>query len=298
MPSSIKFFSQTITDFKRLQTDLYDKQALVGSDTKAKTYKDLGNDITTVENLSFATDKANRYVTAGTDAARKIDTIFSAVGDILQTAQTFKKSLQLENSSSANANDLTRAARAGLDSIQGSLNSRDGSLFIFGGSKTDSAPVSDLNAASNYVNGIVTANYYNGDDYRFKVGVNSTLNVEYGVTAADDAFKNLIAAFNLGKQVESGGNGKTNLENASNLLDRAIDGLINIRATLGANQEITNQAVEMQQRTSDTLKKTLGEINSPDIVGLSIEISSLQASLTATFQNFTSIARLKLTDYI
>jgi flagellar hook-associated protein 3 FlgL len=299
MPSSIKIFSQTINDFKRIQTDLYDKQSLVGSDSKAKTYKDLGNDITTVENLSFATDKATRYASAGTEAIRKIDSIFNSLGDILQTAQNFKKSLQLENSSSASVNDLTRAARAGLDSVQGSLNTREGAQFIFGGSKTDVEPVQDLNAKSNIINGTPTANYYNGDDYKFKVAVNSTLNVEYGITAADDSFKNLIAAFNFAKNVEAnGGSNKTELANASNLLDKAIDGIINLRATIGANQEIAKQATEMQERTRDTLQKTLGEINSPDIVALSIEISSLQASLTATFQNFTSISRLRLTDYI
>lgn len=299
MPSSVKFYSQTISDFKRLQGNLYDKQGLVGSDTKAKSYKELGGEITTVENLSFSVDKANRFVTAGTESSRKIDTLFSAVGDILQTAQNFKKSLQLENSSSASANDLTRAARAALDSTEGALNSRDGSLFIFGGSKSEAAPVDTLNNTSNYINNTPTANYYNGDDYKYSVNVNSTLNVEYGVTAADDAFKNLIAAYNIAKNIEgTNGNNKIALEDASNLIDTAIDQLINMRATLGANKEIIEQGVEMQTRARDSLKQTLGEINSPDIISLSIEINSLQSSLQATFQNFGTISQLRLTNYL
>jgi flagellar hook-associated protein 3 FlgL len=295
MPSSIRFYTQTINDFRRLQNELYDKQSLVGADTKANTYKQLGNDISTVANLTFAADKTARYVTAGNEASRRIDSIFNAMGDILKIAENFKTVLMLENSSSANVNDLKSAASSALDSLQSALNSRDGSMYLFGGSRTDVEPVSQMNVTNSLVNGQPTANYYNGDSYKFSVSVNSTLTIDYGVTAADEPFAKFAAALNIAKNIEANGG---SMEEAGNLLNEAIDGIIAMRATIGYQQNTIKQTVAMQESANVALKQNLAEINSPDTVSLTIEIASLSAALQATFQNFTAISRLRLTDYI
>jgi flagellar hook-associated protein 3 FlgL len=295
MPSSLTFYTNTIKEFNRIQNDLSNKQQLIGRDTKARTYQELGRDINVVQSLSFSIEKTNRYVDGINEGVRRLDDMYQNVRNIIEIANTFKSSLMLENSGAANVNDLDQASDTALRNIQSALNGKSGNIYIFSGSKTDIAPVDDLTLNSNYVGLVPTANYYNGDNFIHSVQANQTLTVEYGITAADEAFQNLIAGINAARDEEGQG---ANFNNASELIDTAIEQIIALQGDIGSKMSTLEQVKSQQESAKVILEQKLSDVNSPDIVELSIEISSLQATLQATFQTFANISQLKLSDYL
>lgn len=296
MPSSVQIFSQAISDFKNLQSQLFEKQAKIGADSKASTFAELDNDITVVESFKASVSRSERFVNTISDVGRRLDTSYRSVDRIIELATSFKKDLILENSINASINDLSASANNTLDSIRGSLNAKDGSNFVFAGSKTNTQPVGDLKSATNYVNGTATANYYKGDEFKGALDVSTALRIEYGVTASDGAFKNIISAINRAKDAEaSGGDG---LEDAGTALEGAIDDLISLRAKMGNNAKVLEDSIEFHTRAKSIFEQKLSEKTSPDIVELSVEISQANAVLQASFQNFSRVSSLSLTDFI
>lgn len=297
MPSSIQLYSQAINDFKKLQTNLYEKQAKIGADSKAATFAELDSSINTVESFKSASSRSTRFINTIESANRKLDTGHRAMSRIIDLAVSFKEIMILEQSANSEVNDLSAFANTTLDSLRDALNSKDGANFVFSGSKTNLEPVNDLKQNSSVINGEPSANYYNGDNFKSSVDVSQNLRVEYGVTASDDAFQDLIAAINLAKQAESSGP-NADFEEADTMLNQAIEDLIALQAKMGNNAKIFEDSIDFHSRAKNVLEQKISEETSPDIVQLSIEVSQANAVLQASFQNFSRVSSLSLTEFI
>jgi flagellar hook-associated protein 3 FlgL len=297
MPSSVQIYSQAIADFKRLQDTLFEKQSKISADSKASTFAELGDDINIVQGLTLSINRSNRFITSVNEALRRNDTLYQSIGQIIAQAQAFQANLTIENSASANVNDLTTIANATLDIIRDALNAKDGSNYIFSGSKTTQQPVDDLKISSNFFGGEATASYYNGDDFKLSVDVSASLRVEYGVTAADDSFKNLIGAINLAKEQEANG-AAANYDEVGPLLDTAIEELIALQASIGDHARIFENTLSYQETAKATFEQKYSEINSPDIITLTVEATQAQATLEASFSAFSRITQTSLINYL
>lgn len=296
MPSSVQLYSQAITDFKKLQGQLNEKQAKIGAESKADTFAELGSDLNSVQSFKLSIERSKRYVASIQDAQRRNDAQFSAIQQVIDLAQQFKQNLTIENSAATSGtNNLNQQANSILDSIRGALNSKDGANFLFGGSKTTTEPVTNLTYATSMDSTTPTANYYTGDDFKQAVDVSSSLRVEYGVTASDDAFKNLIGAINLAKTAEST-NG--NYTDTGTLLNSAIEDLISLQARIGDNARIFDSSLDYNTKAKTTFEQKYSEVNEPDIVQLTIETSQLQATLEASFSAFSRISQLSLINFL
>ncbi|HCR85751.1 MAG TPA: hypothetical protein DIV86_03640 [Alphaproteobacteria bacterium] len=296
MTSTMQIYRQTIADFKSLQGVLYSGQSKIGADSKATTFAELGTELPIIQGFYASAQRADRFINSIEQAQRRLDTSYRALDEIIEAAISFKSDLALENSPNSNINDLSGSANTKLDIITGALNSRDGNIFVFGGSKTNEIPVADLKRLNNNVNGEVTANYYNGDNFKSEVDISKSLRVQYGVNADNEAFRNVISALNLAKDAEAGGVGA--LELAGLTLDTAIDQLINLRSSMGNNSKVFQTTLEVQISAKTTFEQKYAEANEPDIVQLTIETGQAQTALTALFQNFARISGLSLVNYL
>lgn len=296
MTSTVQIYSQAIRDFKNIQDELFDKQSKIGADSKADTFAELGNDITVIETFKASVSRSERFIRTIDEASRRLDSSYDAVSRIIDIATSFKQDIALENSANSEINDLSISSNNALDSIRAALNTREGANFIFAGSKTNIEPVDNLKFSTNYVSGTATANYYNGDEFKSSVDVSKSLNIEYGVTASDDAFKNVIAAINRAKAAEA--NGGVGLEQAGIALDSAIDDLVSLRARMGNNAKVFEDSIDFHTSSKAILEQKLSDKTAPDIVQLSVEVSQANAVLQASFQNFSRISSLNLTDFI
>ncbi|MDX1949852.1 MAG: hypothetical protein SFT90_05065 [Rickettsiales bacterium] len=298
MPSTIQLYNQSISDIKRLQNDLFSNQAKIGADSIASTYKELGSNISVIEGFKSSIERSDRFISSIDQVLRRLDTMYRAVDDIVNTAINFRKSLGLEaTSTNSSVFNLTQEANSTLDRIRGSLNEKDGAAFVFSGAKSDVEPVNDLKNSTNILNGQNTSNYYNGDDFISKVSASVTLEVDYGVTASNPAFKNLIASINRAKATEASGEG-ANYDQAGTELENAIDELISLRASIGNNTKVLEQMQEFHTRAKATFEIKFDEKNSPDIIELTTKTSQLTATLQASYLNFSKISQLNLSSFL
>ncbi len=298
MPSSVQLYNQAISDFKKIQTNLFEKQAKVGAESLADTFAELGNKINIVENFRFSSERSSKFMSSIDDVTRKLDTTYKSVDEMINTLIDFKSTLSLESSTSnSSVTNLTAAANAALDKIAGALNSKDGANYLFAGSNSNVEPVDDLKFNSNVVGGEITANYYNGDDLVLSVDASSSLTINYGVTANNPAFQKMIGAINMARSQEANGQ-SANYEAAGKYVDEALQELISLRADMGNNTKALEQMRDFHAKAKDSFDEKLSEANSPDIVQLTIETTQLQASLQASFQIFSRISSLALSNFI
>lgn len=296
MPSSIQLFNQAVSQFKDLQGQLINKQGKISADSKADTFSEFGDDLPVVLSFQLSIDRSSRYISAIKDAQRKNDVLYQAIQQMIKVAQDFKQSLALENSSGTQeVTNINQLGDAALGNIRGALNLKDGANYVFSGSKTNVEPVDDLTLSTNIINSTPTSRYYNGDDFKASLDVSSSLSVEYGITASNDAFKNLIGAINLAKNAETTNTGVTA---AGEMLDEAIDQLIALQAKIGDNAKLFDNNTEFHEKAKASFEEKYNEVNAPDIVELTIETTQLQAALQASFSSFAKISQLNLINYL
>lgn len=298
MPSTVQVYNQTITDFKIIQERLFDAQSQIGAKSKFETFADMSDDLTIVQGFEESIQRSERFVTSLNNVTRRLDVMDSSLSDIIDTAVNFKTSLILENSdTNALVNDLASLADSSLDVISGSLNERINSSYIFAGSKTNIQPVNDLKRVNSVVGGESTVNYYNGDEFKAAVDASRSLRVEYGITASDPAFRDLIGAINKAKDAEAQGK-KENLVQAGVELDAAIEQLIALRSNLGGDYKIIEQSLDIQDKARVNFEQKLAEVKEPDIVELTIQTSAETSALTALFNQFSRVSNLSLVNFI
>lgn len=298
MPSTIQLYSQAIRDFKNIQDDLFTSQSKIGADSKAATFAELGSEITILTGFKSGIERSDRFITGINEVSRKLDTSYRAIDEILNIATKFKQDLSLEaTTTNTSVNDLTAAVNSYLDRIRGALNTKDGRSFVFAGSKDNEEPVGNLKDVSNIINSTPTANYYRGDSYIAKVAASSTLEIEYGITADDDTFKNLIASLNRAKDEETRGTGANYLQ-AGEELDNSIEQLISLRAKIGNNLKAMEDMKGFHTQAKSTFEQKYDEANSPDIIELTTNVSQLTATLQASFINFSRISQLSLSNFL
>jgi flagellar hook-associated protein 3 FlgL len=297
MPSTVQIYNQAISDFKSLQTIIADKQAKIGADSKADSFAELGDDISSVQGFKLSIERSDRYINSIKDAQRKNDTQYQAIQQILEIASQFKQNLTIESTTTSGAvNNLSQQANSSLDNIRGALNLRDGANFVFAGSKTNQQPVSDLKLSNNIVDSTPLANYYEGDNFKAAVDVSASLQVEYGFNAADPAFVNLIGAINLAKNAEA--QGTNNYQQAGDLFEQAYDQLLALQAKIGDNAKVFENNLDFQDKAKSIFEAKYAEVNEPNIVQLTIESTQAQTTLQASFQIFSKISQLSLINFL
>jgi flagellar hook-associated protein 3 FlgL len=297
MPSSVQIYSQAITNFKRLQSELNVRQSQMGADSKSQTFADLGDNITSVQSYKFSIDRSDRFINSIKDATRKNDVISQSIKNLIDQATQFKQNLTIENSSGTkNVNNLAQQANSSLDSIRAALNNKYGNNYLFAGSKTDQEPVKNLTDLTNIIDGGYTALYYKGDEFKSAVDVSSAQRVEYGITASDPTFQKLIGAINLAKDQETQGTG--DYKQAGKMLDEAISDLIAMQSKIGDNGKILANNQDYHEKAKSSFEEKVSELDAPDIVQLTVETSKYQAALQASFSAFSKIQGLSLINFL
>ena len=191
----------------------------------------------------------------------------------------------------AGAVDIVGLTQNQLRKIELLLNSSFQGQKLFAGGKTDVAEtVNDLTSNSNIVVGVITPNYYNGDDYILKYAISRDRVLEYGVNANNPIFQNFIAAHNYLI------NGDT--DNALNLLQQAKVDLGTLIIDNGSNSLAVEEQIETDKNSASALFEAIVNTEDTDILQAMTEMANLETQLKASFQLTTKISELSLTNYL
>lgn len=289
---------RTVNDITTLQANLAKTQKQISSGQKAETFVELGTQINRIHDLEASVKSASRFRDANTVALTRLKSMDIAVAQIQDAAEKLSQSMPTENSPGANIFDLKALARATLDTIESALNTTQAGRSLFAGSKTNQPAVDKLrDVVSVNSDGSANAAYYRGDSFRASVQASDTLNVEYGITADEQAFQDIIGALHKAVALDESGS-HTDALQADVLLQRAIQGLADIRTRVNNDIVTLNEANKHHDRVELQLNEVLNEMTGTDIVSASIEAALNEATLTATMQTFVRVSSLSLVDFL
>lgn len=295
--STANIHLRTVTDIARLQSNLANVQEQITSGVKTDSFIELGTDISRLQDLEASVSAAVRYKSNNNVALSRLKAMDLSVSQIQDVADDLSSALATENSPSNEVFNLAEFARSALEKVQGALNISQAGRSLFAGSKTDQPAVGTLTNINNVVDGVADASYYNGDSFLTSVQASDTLNVEYGITAGDQAFRDFIGALNKAIELDGTGNNEDRLQ-ADALLQSAISGLAGVRTKINNDIVTLNgtntQHDRVQVQMNDALSKSFGT----DLVGASIDAALNEATLTATMQVFARISGLSLVDFL
>jgi flagellar hook-associated protein 3 FlgL len=193
--------------------------------------------------------------------------------------------------------DSVELAKQQLGTIRNILNSQFNGQYLFAGNKISTEPVSDIVSTSNIVAGNVTYNYYNGDNSTQSLKISDTLVANYGITANENAFMELIAA--LHNMIDAKNlNDPTRYDTALDQLNSAKDKLGNLISTLGNNQMIVNTQVSLDTDKNLHLNELIQEIEDTDLTYALSKLAAVQNNLQAAYMLLVKANSVTLADFI
>ncbi len=255
-----------------------------------------------VLSLKTKVKENSTFQKANTTVINRLNVAAQSVDQLTNIAEDLAVLLAKRRSPSGDELPFATEVTSLLEQVQTALNTSFEGLYLFSGSKTDTQPVLDtVVISSNLGDGNEpNANYYQGDDYIASVQTSRTQNISYGVTASNQAFQDLIGALHASLAADdvSGVPQNSLLEDATELVNAAIDGLVSVNAGIKG----TAQRLKDQNESYDSIilliNEKLQNITATDVVDASAKLSENQATLEASLYAFSILMSTNLVDYL
>jgi len=266
-------------------------QEQITTGQKTQRYAGISDQAALSIDLSNGKATIDQYGKSASTTNSRISAIHTSISDILDMVTKYRAQL-LQGLTADQADDakLDAVAEYYLKQVESSLNADLGGVYLFGGIKSDSAPV-DLSDPIDNQNGT----YYSGADQLMSARVDENTVIDYGTTANRQGFKDLISSL---QRVVSASSSQTELETALDEVNDALDDLTQLEAETGHKMSVVEQSQARNQAMSDTIKLQLGSIQDVDISAAMVELTQRQTILQASYSVIARTAQLTLTNYL
>lgn len=298
-------YKNTTKSFNRLQGNLAELSAQISSGIKADKFTELGSAISRVADLEGSIKMTNRYMEGNNSVIADLKSMDGAVAQLQEVATELLQNLVLKRSPSSKAISLTNFADAALYQTGDALNTSFNGKMLFSGSKTDKLAVDvDLLANFNVIDGKSVSPYYKGDNYVQSIQASKNLNLDYGIKADEEGFKDLIGAINLAVKAEENINSSERgfdddvLEESVDMANLAVKGLASIRNRINTDIVTLEQTNSVHKRVDLQFNQVLSESIATNIIEATTKVAQNEATLNALFQTFSRISNLSLVDYL
>ena len=281
----------------------YDSFVELSDSGNIKSVIDIGENYTMSEGIIFGAQVVKL----------KIDAMRSCLGQLLDIAYLMRDEVIGQNNPAlVNLDALRGSVKESMKIIQSVLNTRISGDYIFSGHMVNTAPIENLNVPNlssdvggsvDFLNGDVTKEYYKADYNKKVVEIESNMTFEYGVTAADNCFSDLIAAAHilLEGAKQPGNSVKAFLHRASSLMDGAIEGMTNIRLKLMRELVIAEKVQENREDMRTMHLNRQHEIDKSynlEMSNMLIKYQEYNNILNAAMKSHVVISQLNIMDYI
>jgi flagellar hook-associated protein 3 FlgL len=264
----------------------------------------LGSDSGRMLNLQGEVSNATRWSANASLASDRVQTMYSAVGDMIDLATTLKSSIATAMSGTATdttASSLQEAAENALSDLANAMNVQLDGRYLFSGSDTDTAPV-DLSvypASSPPSATTADTSYYQGDSQLASISVSAQTKITYGVTGDTAGFETVLRAAALAASAASTDPVDTDaLDDAYDLITTAISKLGTLQEGLSTTANRLTTAKASQDSYSDYLQSMVSDIKNVDSAAIMTRVTELQTQLEASYSAVSGILKLRLTDYL
>ncbi len=177
------------------------------------------------------------------------------------------------------------------------LNSNLEGRYLFGGTRTDTPPVSADQFPTLKVDGVPDDGYYQGSKQDVTVRADDTTEINYNVRADDEGIQQIFAGLAMA-QKGSDNNSDEDLAKAYDLVSQGLEGVISTRSIVNQNKVSIDDINTRHQSIKLYFQGVKEEIGNADLVSVSTQVAINQGILQASFQAFAKINSLKLSDFL
>jgi flagellar hook-associated protein 3 FlgL len=299
-----------VTDLAQFNTALYylthtqqrvtEAQTQIASGVKSQAYTGMAPDASRLITLETTHARVSQYLGNNRVVGERLQTMENAVAQILDVGTELKTLLiNALNNDNASALALSQQADAKLEHVAALLNTRLDGRYLFAGSRTDTAPVDLAGLPAGYV--IPTADgdsigYYQGDNFIFAVQADDTLSVNYGVTADETGFEQLIRAIDIVKK--SPPTDRAALEHALAVVGDAMSAIPDIRTKIGSAHAVIDEVNKNHDEYQLYAERSIGDIQNVDVAEVMTKLNSDSVSLQASYMAINTLTQLNLMSFL
>jgi flagellar hook-associated protein 3 FlgL len=290
---------QMIAAALRTQSTMANQQIQEASGEISSDFGGYGSSSQQIINLQVSVTRSQSYIDAATQADSKIQVMYSTVGSVADLITKFRSLLtSATNTASTDSTSVTQSAQQMMSQMASLLNTQYDGGYLFGGSRTDQAPVDISSSTYPAATSPSSANtsYYKGDDQMASVRVSDSQTVSYGVGADNTAFEQALRAMNL--VANNSPLSTTTLNEALNLAAGAVDAVGVVQSKI-SNASSSIESASSFQTNYQSFAKTLGsDLTSVDVAAVTAQLSAYQAQLTASYAAISKVQSLNLASYL
>ena len=268
----------------------------ISSGIKPQSFSDMSGIVERVSGFQEKIGKIDNYISSNKSVSTRLNSVSSSIESIQKIAEEFKSDLALYNEVTKDNFSLETSAKSALNRIEDLLNISIGGRYLFSGSRTNTAPIGDIEAAINTV-GVADANYYDGDSQKDTAKISDGFELEYGVTANDPALQQIITGIRTAiKGVLDQSN--ATVRSGQDLVSDSIQSLSALRAKVNLDITTVESVNKQHEQLKIFWKQSLSGDIDADVTDATVELNVNTTILQATYQAFAKISNLKLTDYL
>jgi flagellar hook-associated protein 3 FlgL len=305
MVDRIASFIQTtniVSNNLRLQSLYGQINQQIASGVKSETFPGIAEDSKRLLNLESDYERILQQTDNISIVSNRVNIMFDAVGSIVEQTQKFMGDLSATVSTfGPQGADLVNIAQTNLRQVAGQLNTLIAGRYLFSGSATQTQPV-DLNdpafGGQTYTApgpSVPDTDYYQGNNYIQTVEASDGFNVDYGVTANNAAFEQIIRAYDL---IITAPNDQDTLAEAFRLLQLGADEAAVLQANISQEAQVLEQQESANQEELVLLEEQIVDIREVDLAGATVQLSQIEAQLEASFSATSRLLRLSIVDFI
>jgi len=304
-----------------VQQRLADLQIQASSGQKAQTYAGIATDAHQLVSLEVAHAQTAQYVKTNQTIDSRLSSMESSVSDIFKAATNFR-TLLLNAENNNNAGDLAIDTEAGnfRQQVANLLNVQVDGRYLFAGSRTDVKPVDltgwpvppTLTPPLTLPLPTYSANYYKGDSQVMSAQIDTSLTINYGVTADNPAFEYLLRAAYYIQQAGPTPS-QDEMETALSLINTALgtesgnatrgtlpltNDIADIQALIGTSRSSIDEANTRHNDFTIYLEQNISDIKTVDVAQTLTQVSSYTTQLQASYMTLSQISQLSLLNYL
>ncbi|MES2984044.1 MAG: hypothetical protein V4735_02525 [Pseudomonadota bacterium] len=293
---SLALQTSTLRDVASSQTKLAELQTQISSGYKSSDFAGLNGSVEHFTELNSQLSRAVQFQANNKVNISKLQTGDAALSHIIDIADQIKSAIVGFSGANASTSNLAQLVTDLLSSMGNELNSTVNGHYIFGGTSTDTPPVPDT-TVSNTALGVPDANYYAGSQQDGIMRADDRTQMPFPVRADDPAFQKVYAAAMQAINASRSGD-QTQMQSALQLIQSGQSDLVAARSKLGT-AVVNVETVDSRLTTLSTYWKELADgLSKTDIVSATTQVAGYQAILQASFQVYSRLSQLRLSDYL
>lgn len=261
------------------------------------TYGGLGSQSSSLMSTETATAQLTTWAANTSIANDRVQSMVSAVGDMIDALSSFRSTLSAAKSSTSN-DTLDDTGSDLLEDLTDLMNLKMDGRYLFAGSNTDTAPVNSSALTAPSSPSTADTSYYTGDSEQSSVRISSQQSISYGISGDNTGFEKALRSANIIANITTSPLDTDSVNEAYDLATEALDALIAIQSTLGNTQARLDSAKGRQETALEQMDTIASNLKEVDTAAVAVKISQYKTQLEASYSALGNVGQLSLVKYL